>query len=127
MKFEHTSTMNWENAIYGLRHPLESYAKSDSTFGIADNDAWLDDEAVEVAYSYEKNWDDERVDPDREKIIDYLYNNGILRYGKYAAEYAFIGANDMDLAQRMIKAGTPNDKFLRQIFVSIDITAPLYW
>lgn len=38
-----------------------------------------------------------------------------------------IGPNDMDLAQRMIKAGSPNDKFLRQIFVSIDITAPLYW
>jgi hypothetical protein len=127
MKFEDTSTMNWENAFRGLRHPLESYAKSDSVFGIADNDAWLDDEATEVAYSYEKNWDDERVDPDREEIINYLYDNGILRYGKYAAEYAFIGANDMDLAQRMIKAGSPNDKFLRQIFVSVDITAPLYW
>ena len=37
-----------------------------------------------------------------------------------------LGPNDLDLAQRMIKAGTPNDKFLRQIFVSIDITAPLY-
>ena len=38
-----------------------------------------------------------------------------------------MGENDKDLAQRMIKAGTPNDKFLRQIFVSVDITAPLYW
>ena len=43
-------------------------------------------------------------------------------------EYKFeIGNNDMNLAQRMIKAGSPNDKFLRQIFVSVDITAPLYW
>ena len=33
----------------------------------------------------------------------------------------------MDLAQRMIKAGTSDSKFLRQIFVSVDITAPLYW
>ena len=37
-----------------------------------------------------------------------------------------LGLNDGDLAQRMIKAGPPNDKFLRQIFVSVDITAPLF-
>jgi hypothetical protein len=80
MKFEHADTYNWENAFRGLRHPYESYTKSDSHWG------------------YEKS------------------------YVKY-----IIGPNDMDLAQRMIKAGTPNDKFLRQIFVSIDITAPIYW
>ena len=33
----------------------------------------------------------------------------------------------MGLAQRMIKAGTSDRKFLRQINVSVDITAPLYW
>jgi hypothetical protein len=38
-----------------------------------------------------------------------------------------IGDNDLDLMQRLIKAGTPHDKFMRQIFVSVDITAPLYW
>jgi len=38
-----------------------------------------------------------------------------------------IGKNDMELAQRLIKAGEPHRKFLRQIFVSVDITAPLYW
>ena len=37
-----------------------------------------------------------------------------------------LGDNDKDLAQRMISAGEPNDKFLRQIFVSVDVTAPLY-
>ena len=37
-----------------------------------------------------------------------------------------LGENDKDLAQRMISAGEPNDKFLRQIFVSVDITAPFY-
>ena len=39
----------------------------------------------------------------------------------------YIGSNDLNLAQRMIKAGTSDRKFLRQIFVSVDITAPLYW
>lgn len=38
-----------------------------------------------------------------------------------------IGKNDMKLAQTLIKAGSEHRKFLRQIFVSVDITAPLYW
>ncbi len=38
-----------------------------------------------------------------------------------------IGPKDIDLAERLIAAGQPNEKFLRQIFVSIDIKAPLYW
>lgn len=42
--------------------------------------------------------------------------------GKY-----IIGPNDMDLAQRLIRSGSEHRKFLRQIFVSVDITAPLYW
>lgn len=38
-----------------------------------------------------------------------------------------IGENDLKLAQRMIGAGTDESKFMRQIFVSMDITAPLFW
>lgn len=38
-----------------------------------------------------------------------------------------IGENDMKLAQTLIRAGSEHRKFLRQIFVSVDITAPLYW
>ena len=37
------------------------------------------------------------------------------------------GFNDLKLAQSLIKAGSEHRKFLRQIFVSVDITAPLYW
>ena len=33
----------------------------------------------------------------------------------------------MELAMKLIKAGSEHRKFLRQIFVSMDITAPLYW
>lgn len=51
--------------------------------------------------------------------INYMRNEA---YVKYA-----IGKNDLELAQRLIKAGEPHRKFLRQIFVSVDITAPLYW
>lgn len=38
-----------------------------------------------------------------------------------------IGQNDLDLMKRLYKAGTEHRKYLRQIFVSMDITAPLYW
>ena len=38
-----------------------------------------------------------------------------------------LGKNDLDLAQRLIKAGSEHRKFLRQIFISVDITAPMYW
>ena len=38
-----------------------------------------------------------------------------------------MGPNDLDLAKRLVRAGSDHRKFLRQIFVSVDITAPLYW
>ncbi len=38
-----------------------------------------------------------------------------------------LGANDLDLAKRLAHAGSDHRKYLRQIFVSVDITAPLYW
>ena len=38
-----------------------------------------------------------------------------------------IGPNDMDLCRRLINGGSEHRKFLRQIMVSVDITAPLYW
>lgn len=38
-----------------------------------------------------------------------------------------IGPKDMTLAQKLIRAGSEHRKFMRQIFVSVDITAPLYW
>jgi hypothetical protein len=38
-----------------------------------------------------------------------------------------LGANDLSLAIRLCRAGSDHRKFMRQIFVSVDITAPLYW
>ncbi|MBO5204289.1 MAG: hypothetical protein J6B72_06730 [Clostridia bacterium] len=38
-----------------------------------------------------------------------------------------LGKNDLDLAGRLARAGSDHRKFLRMIFVSVDITAPLYW
>ena len=97
MKFEYSNTYNWENAFRGLRHPMESYSKGDTI------------------------WYEDTVENERKCC------NQALEIDAANSMFLGIGPNDMDLAQRMIKAGSPNDKFLRQIFVSVDITAPLYW
>lgn len=44
-----------------------------------------------------------------------------------AAGNFVLGQNDLDLARRLARAGSDHRKFLRQVFVSVDITAPLYW
>lgn len=38
-----------------------------------------------------------------------------------------VGENDLDLMNRLYKAGTEHRKYLRMITVTMDITAPLYW
>lgn len=57
-------------------------------------------------------------DLDEERIIK---QDGLL------VEYVALGPKDMELAQKLIKGGPVHSKFLRQIFISMDITAPLYW
>ena len=47
---------------------------------------------------------------------------------EYDAEGNYVlGENDLSLAVRLAKAGNDHRKYLRMIFVSIDVTAPLYW
>ena len=50
--------------------------------------------------------------------IDSRYNEN----GDY-----ILGENDLSLAIRLCRAGSDHRKFIRQILVSVDITAPLYW
>lgn len=38
-----------------------------------------------------------------------------------------VGNNDLSLMRKLFAAGTEHRKFMRQIFVSLDLTAPLYW
>lgn len=58
--------------------------------------------------------------------------NPLESWSKSDGQYFFgsgyvVGNNDLNLMQRLYKAGTEHRKYLRQIFVSMDITAPLYW
>ena len=80
IKVENIETYGWEAAIRGMRNPMNSWAKSDSTF-----------------------------------LIDGM------------GEYRDVGDNDLDLMQRLYKAGTEHRKYLRMITATMDITAPLYW
>ena len=41
--------------------------------------------------------------------------------------YFKIGEADMKLCKNLIKAGSPDRKFMRMIHVQADVTAPLYW
>ncbi len=77
IKLERTSVMNLENALRGMRNPLNSWDKCDSAY----------------------NEDGEYI----------------------------VGENDLSLGRRLACSGSDHRKFLRQIFVSVDITAPLYW
>ena len=77
IKLERTSVMNLENALRGMRNPLNSWNKCDS--------------------AYDEN-------------------------GEF-----IVGENDLDLGGRLARSGSDHRKFLRQIFVCVDITAPLYW
>ena len=42
-------------------------------------------------------------------------------------EHDILGEKDLDLARKLYKAGAEHRKFMRQIFVTMDVTAPRYW
>lgn len=128
MQFDNTRTFNWEGAFHGMRAPLESWAKSDSMFGITPMESTYDLEMLNTwrdkEYPDGFNTEQERTVYNAEKI-SWIDNNGILRCDNNCMEFAFLGPADLDLAQRLIKAGPEHRKFLRQIFVSTYISLPL--
>ncbi len=140
MKFEHTEVFNFEGALRGMRNPLNSWAKSDSVFTIhCEHEDALSEEVYNVAHSWayfelkDREFDTEddynqAYDIKVEEKLEWLYNNGSQALpADHHFSSIFIGPNDMNLAQRLIAGGTEHRKFLRQIMVSVDITAPLYW
>ena len=106
MKIEHISTSNWENAFRGMRNPYDSWSKSDSKFGLG------------------------YIGAQREKMSkEYphlTFNDWCIKQDGELCEYAAIGKEDIKLAKSLIKGGPVHSKFLRQIFISMDITAPLF-
>ena len=136
MKFENTQISGFEGSIRGMRNPLESWHKSDSFFGIVnleypqDNredvvDLWVMQELARShnqVEPYSKEWEELW-----EKYDLWLWDNSALQWDNDIAVVAALGPADLELAQRLVLAGPEHCKFLRQIFVSVDITAPIYW
>lgn len=50
------------------------------------------------------------------------YDSGTDENGRF-----IFGENDLNLARKLCKAGGDHRKFVRQIFITVDITAPIYW
>lgn len=116
MKFENTEVWGFEHALRGMRNPKNSWHKSDSQFGICNVSKVM---KMSSPTAFENG-----VVGTFEGIPCYITGNSKI---KSFVEYIAIGKDDMKLAQTLICAGSEHRKFMRQIFVSVDITAPLYW
>lgn len=100
IKVEHIEIWGFEHAIRGMRNPLNSWEKSDS-FQCDGKGCYFED------------------CPN--------YNNGEVAHGCNVDGQYIVGKDDLALMQKLYKAGPEHRKYLRQIFASMDITAPLYW
>ena len=104
LKIEDVEVMGMRKAIKGMRNAMNSWDKSDSGFfqcGCPD---------VGTIYCGEHG------------------SQCLIRDCKTCPMRGYdIGEKDMDLAKRLIKAGSSDRKFLRMIHVQADVTAPLYW
>lgn len=110
MKFENTEVFNFDGAFRGMRNPMNSWDKSDS-FVCFQGDA----DCSKCPYFIDQHSLSENIclkEAEIEETDKPIF---------------IIGKNDLKLAQTLIKAGSEHRKFMRQIFISVDITAPLYW
>ena len=129
MKFENIQVFNFQGAIRGMRNPKNSWHLSDSSFGITESEYYIDyvsDQVNELYPDIAADMSQEALDK-YDELHNYWYKNGILRQDNDYIDFALIGPKDLKLAQTLIAAGPEHRKFLRQIEVCVDITAPLYW
>lgn len=124
MKIENLRIYGLEAAIRGMRNPYDSWSKSDSTFGLDSIEGISEYWIPEMLKAYLN--DSEIPSLTVENCSAWLRKNGVIYEDGDLCEFAFIGPNDMDLAQRLISGGPEHRKFLRQINVSFDLTLPLY-
>lgn len=104
MLIKEEQNLKFENTeVWGFEHALRGMRNPKNSWNKTDSHYGCDNDVV-----------CEKCNMGDEGCINYK-NNYI------------IGENDMKLAQTLIKAGSEHRKFMRQIFVSVDITAPLYW
>ena len=123
MKFENIRVFNFGGAFRGMRNPKNSWHLSDSFFGLVDltSSRWWS-----TLDKITSHWTE--TGKDENEVSDWLYSNAIC-YSEDTdlADVVLLGPKDLKLAQTLIRGGSEHRKFLRQIFVTVDITAPLYW
>lgn len=136
MRFAETKVFNFEGAFRGLRNPLNSWDRSDSYFGLMDLrystdqheeviDCWITQELNRRNHPielYNDEWEELYS-----RYAEWLSSNEMLDLDCDLAVVATLGPNDLALAQKLVLAGDEHAKFMRQIFVCVDITAPIYW
>lgn len=98
IKFEGIQVFGFEQAICGMRNPMNSHDNSDSEYDFFEGHCGCDG-------------------------CPHADCNECLN----DAECAVIGENDMTLMKKLVAAGTDHSKFMRMIAVWADITAPQFW
>ena len=98
IKIENVEVFGWEAAIRGMRNPMNSWSKSDSSY------CYIKQNCAGCANVECLNRDD-----------------------MYGGNAYSIGKNDFDLMKKLVKSGTDHSKFMRMINVTCDIVAPMYW
>lgn len=140
IKFDNQCVPNFENAIRGMRNPLESWKQSDSRYGLGDcddeycasrlfdsTDAWMEYLGYGFLEDIESEADRKQWLKAEQETGDWLWDSSLLdKDGPYEHRFYF-GPKDLKLAQSLVRAGTDEAKFMRQIFISVDITAPIYF
>ena len=131
IKLDKTVVSGFAAAIRGMRNAKSSWDKADSVGGFIEED-YLDEPIDKVVCSILENMEfDSQMQEDEayESLCNYYNANCILSRDTNTGivDYFIMGGNDLDLASTLAKAGADHGKFLRQIQVSVDITAPLFW
>lgn len=98
IKIENVTVYGWEEAIRGMRNPLNSWAKSDTGICKGGDDG----------IGCKKCANEEKCHHSYDRSLQ-------------------VGKNDHDLMMRLAAAGKPHSKYRRMITVYLDIVAPLYW
>ena len=104
IKIENTDVYGFEAAIRGMRSPMNSWEKSDSTY----------------CKGRSTVCDTCPIKPDDDYAPCYFARE---EKGKLYV----VGANDLNLMKKLVSAGTDHSKFMRMITVTCDITAPIYF
>lgn len=100
IKLKNTDVYGFEAAIRGMRNPWNSWEKSDSA--MCEGADGFEDCTIHAA-------------------------GGCPRHSDFRHDIFCVGKDDFALMKKLVAAGTDHSKFMRMIYVTCDITAPMFW